>query len=289
MNNYKGIILAGGSGTRLRPLTISVSKQLLPIYDKPMIYYSLAVLMLSQIREILLISTPHDINLYKKLLGDGSDFGIEIEYIVQEKPLGLPQAFHLGEDFIGDSNVGLILGDNLFYGNNFSLILNESINKNKGATVFGYKVSDPSRYGIVEFDKNFNALSIEEKPKIPKSNYAVTGLYFYDNNVIDISKNITPSQRGEYEISDINQIYLENNLLNVSLLGRGFAWLDTGTTESMLEASLFVQALEKRQGFKIACLEEIAFNNKWISEDQIINSIHKYSGNPYAEYLESLL
>lgn len=289
MIRYKGIILAGGSGTRLRPITSAVSKQLLPIYDKPMIYYSLSVLMLSGIREILLISSPHDIEQYKKLLGDGSNFGISIDYKIQKKPEGLGQAFHLGESFIGQSNVALILGDNLFYGHNFSKILKEAQNLDNGATIFGYQVSDPHRFGVVEFDKNNKVLSIEEKPSKPRSNFAITGLYFYDNDVIEISKSLIPSERGEYEITDINNYYLLSGKLNVQILGRGFAWLDTGTHDSMIEASQFVQAIEKRQGFKIACLEEIAYNNNWISAEMLNSHALLHKGTEYAEYLMKII
>ena len=285
---YKGIVLAGGSGSRLHPVTMGVSKHLLPVYDKPMVYYPISVLMLAGIREILIISTPHDINNYKKLLGDGSQFGISFKYVVQEKPDGLAQAFILGEEFIGEENVALILGDNIFYGQNFSNNLHAAMNTNKGATIFGYHVSDPERFGVVELNKNNDVVSIIEKPTKPKSNYAVTGLYFYDNNVIKYAKSINPSQRGELEITDINKIYLENKNINVELLGRGFAWLDTGTHDSLMEASSFVQTIERRQGLKVACLEEIAFEQKWINKKMLIKESKKYKNNNYGSYLQYL-
>ena len=255
--SYKGIILAGGSGTRLYPVTRGTSKQLLPIYDKPMIYYSLSVLMLAGIQEILLISTPRDIESYRNLLGDGSEFGIKLEYIIQNNPEGLAQAFILGEDFIGESKVALILGDNIFYGEHFSDKLKDACNNNSGATIFGYHVDNPSEFGVVEFDEFGNVISLEEKPVNPKSNYAITGLYFYDNKVIEYAKSLKPSSRGELEITDVNTKYLKNNDLSVNLLGRGFAWLDTGSHNSLLEAGRFVQTIEERQGLKIGCLEEI--------------------------------
>lgn len=285
----KGIILAGGSGTRLYPITKGISKQLLPIYDKPMIFYPMSVLMLAGIRDILIISTPEDISGYQRLLADGGQFGINISYAVQPTPDGLAQAFIIGEEFIGKDRVCLVLGDNIFYGQGFSPKLLASANKKQGATVFGYQVKDPERFGVVQFDQNMKALSIEEKPKMPKSNYAVTGLYFYDNKVVDIAKSIKPSTRGELEITCVNNIYLEKGELNVELLGRGFAWLDTGTHESLLEAGQFVHTIEQRQGFKIACLEEIAFNNNWLSEKEIEMLAQPLMKSSYGEYLMSLL
>lgn len=284
----KGIILAGGSGTRLYPVTMSTSKQLLPIYDKPMIYYPLSVLMLAGIKDVLIITTPEDNQNFIRLLGDGSGYGINVSYAIQEKPEGLAQAFIIGEKFIGQDNVCLILGDNIFYGQGFTPKLLEAAKRSKGATVFGYKVKDPERFGVVEFDTNMRAISIQEKPKNPKSPFAVTGLYFYDNDVVEIAKNVKPSDRGELEITCVNRAYLERGDLNVELLGRGFAWLDTGTFESLLEASHFVETVEKRQGFKIACLEEIAFNQKWLSREQIIEKGKALSKNTYGEYLLSL-
>lgn len=285
----KGIVLAGGSGTRLYPITKGVSKQLLPIYDKPMIYYPLSVLMLAGIRDILIISTPDDIGGYQRLLNDGSQFGINISYEVQPSPDGLAQAFIIGEEFIGDDSVCLVLGDNIFYGQAFSPKLIHSAKKTEGATVFGYQVKDPERFGVVEFDANMIAISIEEKPQQPKSNYAVTGLYFYDNKVIEIAKSINPSKRGELEITCVNNAYLERGELSVEILGRGFAWLDTGTHDSLLEASHFVQTIEHRQGFKIACLEEIALNHGWLSAQQIKELAEPMMKNSYGQYLVSLL
>ena len=287
--NTKGIILAGGSGTRLYPITKGISKQLLPIYDKPMIYYPLSVLMLAGIREVLIITTPEDVESFKRLLGDGSLFGIELTYAIQPSPDGLAQAFIIGEDFIGQSNVCLVLGDNIFYGQGFTPMLKQAIARQQGATVFGYQVKDPERFGVVEFDQNKCAISLEEKPKHPKSNFAVTGLYFYDNDVIQIAKQVKPSDRGELEITTVNQMYLERGDLNVELLGRGFAWLDTGTHESLLEAAQFVETIEKRQGYKVACLEEIAFNNGWLSAEQILEIGQSMSKNDYGQYLMSLV
>nr|WP_313062976.1 glucose-1-phosphate thymidylyltransferase RfbA [Moraxella sp. CTOTU49097] len=285
----KGIVLAGGSGTRLYPITKGVSKQLLPIYDKPMIYYSLSVLMLSQIRDILIISTPKDIPGYQRLLGDGSEFGVKFSYAIQPSPDGLAQAFLIGEEFIGQDNVCLILGDNIYFGESFGKKLERATDVSKGATVFGYQVTDPERFGVVEFDKDFRAISIEEKPLKPKSNYAVTGLYFYDNEVVEMAKQVKTSDRGELEITTINQMYLEQNRLNVELLGRGFAWLDTGTHESLLEASMFVQTIENRQGLKVACLEEIAYNQGWISREQLIDQIKTLAKTGYGQYLQRLV
>lgn len=288
MAKYKGIILAGGSGSRLHPITQGTSKQLLPIYDKPMIYYPLSVLMLAGIREVLIITTPEDQANFVKLFGDGSSFGINISYTIQPSPDGLAQAFILGEEFIGEDNVSLVLGDNIFYGQHFSDKLKAATQVESGATVFGYHVNDPERFGVVDFDDNGKAVSIEEKPAVPKSNYAVTGLYFYDNNVVDIAKSIKPSSRGELEITDINVTYMQQNSLNVSLLGRGFAWLDTGTHDSLLEAGHFVQTVEHRQGLKVACIEEIAYNQGWITSEQLIeqgNNLHKTG---YGQYLLKL-
>ena len=287
----KGIVLAGGSGTRLYPITMGVSKQLLPIYDKPMIYYPLSVLMLAGIREILIITTPEDQAGFKRLLGDGSNFGIDLSYEVQEKPEGLAQAFTIGEKFIGREDVCLVLGDNIYYGQGFTPKLKDAVKRakdGKGATVFGYQVKDPERFGVVDFDEHMKALSIEEKPDKPKSNFAVTGLYFYDNRVIDIAKEVKPSVRGELEITCVNSTYLESGALNVELLGRGFAWLDTGTHESLLEAAQFVETLEKRQGYKVACLEEIAFNQGWLSSEALEKIASNMSKNSYGEYLLSI-
>lgn len=284
----KGIILAGGSGTRLYPITKGVSKQLLPIYDKPMVYYPLSVLMLAGIREVLIISTPEDIDGFKRLLGDGSDFGIALSYAVQPSPDGLAQAFIIGEDFIGDSNVCLVLGDNIFYGQGFTPMLRQAVARQKGATVFGYQVKDPERFGVVEFDAQKRAVSLEEKPKQPKSNFAVTGLYFYDNDVVNLAKQVEPSERGEVEITTINQMYLARGDLNVELLGRGFAWLDTGTHASLLEAAQFVETIEKRQGYKVACLEEIALSNGWLCKAQVLAIGQSMQKNDYGQYLISL-
>lgn len=281
----KGIILAGGSGTRLYPITLGISKQMLPIYDKPMIYYPLSVLMLAGIRKILIISTPYDLPNFKRLLGDGSDFGIELSYAEQESPEGLAQAFIIGEKFIGTDRVCLILGDNIFYGYSFSKMLKSAILKKKGATLFAYHVTDPKRFGVVEFDKNKKVMSIKEKPKNPKSNYAITGLYFYDNRVIKIAKSLKPSSRGELEITDINNTYLKWDDLNVEIMGRGFSWLDTGTHETLMTAGHFVQAIEESQGLKIGCLEEIAFNNGWLDSEIIKKKGKLLSKTSYGQYL----
>ena len=286
----KGIVLAGGSGTRLYPSTSVVSKQLLPVYDKPMIYHPISVLMLAGIKDILIISTPHDLPNFEKLLGTGEQFGIKFSYKVQPSPDGLAQAFILGEEFIGNDSVALVLGDNIFYGQGFSAMLKSAVeNSDSGyATVFGYQVKDPQRFGVVEFDENGKVISLEEKPEHPKSNYAVTGLYFYDNKVVEYAKSLKPSKRGELEITDLNKIYLEKDRLNVALLGRGFAWLDTGTHKSLLQAGQYVQTIEENQGIKIACLEEVAYRMGFLTKNQVVANVHRFNNNEYFEYIRSL-
>ncbi|USE68110.1 glucose-1-phosphate thymidylyltransferase [Pseudoalteromonas maricaloris] len=289
MKKYKGIILAGGSGTRLHPITQGVSKQLLPIYDKPMIFYPLSVLMLAGIQDILIISTPEDMPAFQRLLADGSQFGINISYAVQPSPDGLAQAFTIGADFIGNDNVSLVLGDNIFYGQSFGTQLASAVSRDSGATVFGYHVTDPERFGVVDFDANGIAISIEEKPLEPRSNYAVTGLYFYDNDVVSIARDIKPSPRGELEITDVNNVYLQRGDLNVNVLGRGFAWLDTGTHDSLIEAGHFVQTIEHRQGLKVACLEEIAYHKGWLTTEEVLRAGTSLIKTGYGQYLLNLV
>lgn len=285
----KGIILAGGSGTRLYPLTKAISKQIMPVYDKPMIYYPLSTLMLAGIREILIISTPRDLPVFEELLGDGHQLGMELSYAIQEQPRGLAEAFLIGADFIGGDRAALVLGDNIFYGQSFSRVLKQAAAREEGATIFGYYVRDPREYGVVEFDGNGKALSIEEKPENPRSNYAVPGLYFYDNAVVEIARNVKPSARGELEITDLNRIYLEDGKLDVELLGQGFTWLDTGTHESLVDATNFVRTVESHQHRKIACLEEIAYLNRWITKDQLLENIEPLKKNQYGQYLLDVL
>jgi glucose-1-phosphate thymidylyltransferase len=289
MKNRKGIILAGGSGSRLYPLSLGVSKQLMPVYDKPMIYYPLSVLMLAGIKEVLVITTPYDLDSFKRLLGDGKKWGMEISFMVQPSPDGLAQAFILGESFIGDHSVSLILGDNIFYGHGIVELLTKSSNRSTGATVFGYYVNDPERYGVVNFDEHGKAIDLEEKPLTPKSNYAVTGLYFYDNDVVAIAKDIKPSERGELEITDVNKVYLNNNQLTVELMGRGYAWLDTGTHQSLMSAANYIQIIEERQGLKIACPEEIAYNNGFINAEQLEKIAQPLIKSGYGQYLMNLI
>jgi len=286
MKKWKGIVLAGGVGRRLHPITKAVSKQLLPVYDKPLIYYPLSVLMLAEIRDVLIITTPEDQQSFRKLLGDGSNFGLHLQYSQQAKPNGLAEAFIIGEDFIGNDNICLVLGDNIFYGQGFKSILNKAKNRDSGATIFGYQVTEPERFGVVEFDDQNKAVSIEEKPKMPKSNFAVTGLYFYDNKVIEIAKQVQPSKRGELEITDIIQKYIEKDEIYVEDFGRGFAWLDTGTNESLMSAGQFVQVIEERQGLKIACLEELGYRNGWISKEKLIEIANILDNSPYGKYLK---
>lgn len=285
----KGIVLAGGSGTRLYPVTRGVSKQLLPVYDKPMIYYPLSVLMLTGIREILIITTPQDKHAFKRMLGDGTDYGVSFSYATQPSPEGIAQAFTIAADFIADDSVCLVLGDNIFWGHGFSPILQQAAELQSGASIFAYQVKDPQRFGVVEFDQHRRAVHLEEKPIHPRSNYAITGLYFYDNRVVDIARQVQYSPRGELEISSINQAYLEAEQLNVHILGRGFAWLDTGTHESLLQAAMFVETIEKRQGYKIACLEEIAWRNGWLSTEQLLSTASKHGSSGYGEYLQNLV
>ncbi len=288
MKKWKGIVLAGGAGTRLHPITKAVSKQLLPVYDKPLIYYPLSVLMLAEIREILIITTAQDQHNFKNLLGDGADFGINLQYAEQEKPNGLAEAFLIGEKFIGNDNICLVLGDNIFYGQGFKAFLNTAKGRDNGATIFGYQVTEPERFGVVEFDDQNKAVSIEEKPKMPKSNFAVTGLYFYDNKVIEIAKQVQPSKRGELEITDIIQKYIEKDELYVEDFGRGFAWLDTGTHDSLMSASHFVQVIEQRQGFKIACLEELGYRNGWITKEKLMKIVVSLGNTPYGNYVKMI-